>query len=276
MPYVMLAKVFQLKDESKVKKWWQSEKLDGVRGTISSSGFMSRTGKHFTVPLEYHTFAKQLPKGVVVDGEWYGGIGSFHNVSGTLRRKHIIEKEWHSIHFHAFDIFSPTLKNEPYSVRYELLQKTVKELGVLRVVKQYKHMNNKLYEKWIRKGGEGAMLRNPNATYQFKRSNELLKWKPYLDTEATILGFVEGKGKYKGKLGAFIVKDGSKTFQCAGRLSDDFRSHYHFKDSKLVNHLHNDGVHPRVGDIITYSYMEKIDGMPRQPIFIRLSPVPYS
>lgn len=266
----MLAKVFDPSQEEKVRSWWQSEKLDGVRGTISHSSFLSRTGKEFIVPIHYRKIAVRLPKGVVLDGEWYGGINSFHTTSGTLRRKTIIASEWKSIHFYAFDIYSPTLKDLPYRDRYVLLKETVKDLGTIKLVKQHEGLSKNLYERWIKKGGEGAMLRDPESPYEFKRSNRLLKWKPYFDTEAKVVGYVEGKGKYKGQLGAFIVNDGGYSFKCSGRLTNDFRSRYVFKDGKMISKRKKDGIHPQIGDCITYSYMEKRDGKPRQPIFLRM------
>ena len=266
----MLAKVFDPDQEEKVRHWWQSEKLDGVRGTISRQHFLSRSGKEFTVPKHYKQIASKLPKGIVLDGEWYGGLRSFHKTSGTLRRKTIIESEWQNIHFYAFDMYSPTLKELPFRERYVLLEKTVKELGTIKLVKQYKGLSHKLYKQWINKGGEGAMLRDAESKYEFKRSKHLLKWKPFFDTEGTVIGYVEGKGKYKGKLGAFMVKDGKKTFMCSGRLTDSFRSRYVFKHGQMVGKWKKDGIHPQVGDRVTYSYMEKIDGMPRQPIFLRM------
>ena len=36
--------------------------------------------------------------------------------------------------------------------------------------------------------GEGVMLRDPNSSYERKRSNSLLKVKRFEDTEATVVG----------------------------------------------------------------------------------------
>ena len=54
----------------------------------------------------------------------------------------------------------------------------------------------------LAKGGEGVMLRNPYAPYEGKRSKNLLKVKRILDAEAKVVGYEEGNGKHKGRLGA--------------------------------------------------------------------------
>jgi len=55
-------------------------------------------------------------------------------------------------------------------------------------------------------GYEGSILRT-NDVYKCGRSWSLRKFKDFHDTEATIVGFVEGKGKRKGTIGKFIAED---------------------------------------------------------------------
>jgi DNA ligase-1 len=131
---------------------------------------------------------------------------------------------------------------------------------------------HKLYNKWLSKGGEGAVIRDPTAPYFQKRTVSLLKWKPELDSEAKVIGYTEGKGRYKGMLGAFQVQmvDGRKhKFSLAGRISAEFRGQYKFKGGKMVS-VPAKG-YPRIGSIVTYEYMSMTDdGLPRQPVFLRL------
>jgi DNA ligase-1 len=58
----------------------------------------------------------------------------------------------------------------------------------------------------LKAGYEGSILRT-NLPYENKRSNNLLKFKAFQDTEATITGFVEGKGKRSGTIGKFLAID---------------------------------------------------------------------
>jgi ATP-dependent DNA ligase len=58
----------------------------------------------------------------------------------------------------------------------------------------------------VSNGGEGVVVRNPNVPYTPERSYDMLKYKLFKDEEATIIGFMSGKGRLTGKLGALIVR----------------------------------------------------------------------
>ena len=73
--------------------------------------------------------------------------------------------------------------------------------------------------------GEGLMLKDPESIYDFKRSKHLLKVKVFHDEEATITGYMKGKGKYMGMLGAYVCekkdsKFGTVRFQVGSGLVD--------------------------------------------------------
>ena len=55
-------------------------------------------------------------------------------------------------------------------------------------------------------GYEGSILRY-NTPYETKRSNNLMKIKDWSDTEATITGYVEGRGKFAKGLGKWLAVD---------------------------------------------------------------------
>ena len=124
------------------------------------------------------------------------------------------------------------------------------------------------------------MLRAPNSTYEYKRSKNLLKWKPILDGEAQVIGFNEGQNKNTGRLGTFrvILWDNQKkkaiqgkVFKLSGRLTDDIRNQYQFSEGKMVKGPEAGGELPVKGDIVTFTYMElSDDGIPRMPIFQRV------
>ena len=96
-------------------------------------------------------------------------------------------------------------------------------------------------------GYEGSILRL-NAPYECKRSRNLQKFKDFHDTEATIVDFVEGKGKRTGTLGKFIMrdKDGIE-FGCPPGKG--------FTHSMLADILNN--IKDYLGQQATFTYFER-------------------
>ncbi len=255
--------------------WYMSEKIDGVRAIFEDGKLNSRSGAlKFAVPKE---FTKNWPRDIVLDGELYGGPGTFSETSGLVRRHDATIQDWSALTYCVFDMIDA---DHTFEERYEILKQILPNTPYIRLVEQTKvHTSAQFYSEFqrvIKAGGEGLMLKNPKSLYEQKRSHNLLKVKPVLDMEAKVIGFVEGKGKYKGFLGSFLVRmiDNdtkkllSKTFRLAGRLSVELRQKYVFKpDGRVI--LPQDG--PVMGSIVTYQYMDLTDnGIPRQPIFIRM------
>ena len=58
-------------------------------------------------------------------------------------------------------------------------------------------------EAYVKEGLEGAMLKNPNSMYF--QSGAWLKYKKAITIDGEVTGFVPGKGKYNGEVGALRV-----------------------------------------------------------------------
>lgn len=78
-------------------------------------------------------------------------------------------------------------------------------------------------DKIVAQGGEGVMLRDPDAPYHHSRHSGdrkpyLLKYKKTKTCDLRVVGFNEGKGKYEGMIGSFICEsdDGSVRVNVAG------------------------------------------------------------
>ena len=107
-------------------------------------------------------------------------------------------------------------------------------------------------------GYEGSILRT-NDTYACKRSHNLRKFKDFSDAEATIIGYLDGKGKRTGTLGKFIMQDDEGVeFGCPPGKG------YTYKD--LANMLDNIGDY--IGQRATFTFFEKTKaGSYRHPLF---------
>ena len=196
-------------------------KLDGVRCYITKDGAFSRNHKQFMnaqhildelVPL----FAK-YPH-VVLDGELYNHDykDNFNKIISLVRKQTPSDAERNEakvIQFHNYDIVetSPYIKrsfkqrkdmindlNWEFNLRY---CKTVEthEVSIIESATEW-------HKRFLELGYEGSILRN-NKPYENKRSYNLQKFKDFYDTEATIIGWVEGQGKRTGTIGKFLARD---------------------------------------------------------------------
>jgi DNA ligase 1 len=238
--------------------WHMSEKLDGIRAYWNGSKFFTRTGKNITPPK---AFLECMPKGIVLDGELCVGRGKFSETSSIVRKTKDVEKyteEWLTkITYHVFDSPSEYPFERRMGYLYENVSNKYKYIQIVKqtVVKKQSDIDKEL-RRIIKLGGEGLMLRESGSMYEGKRSKSLLKVKEFHDMEVRIVGYKEGMGKYKGKLGSYDceTKEGHK-FNCGSGLTDDDR------DNRL-----------KIRTFITVKYFElSKDGIPRFPVFLRIA-----
>ena len=106
----------------------------------------------------------------------------------------------------------------------------------------------KQHKKYLKLGYEGSMYRTPSGKYKGTRSWDLMKFKDFHDTEATIIGYEIGKGKRQGTLGKFIMQDDEGIeFGCPPGKG------YDYKD--LANML--DNIHDYIGQRATFTYFQR-------------------
>ena len=233
--------------------WWMSEKMDGQRALWNGKVFISR-GSGSGLPRVYPYVPKfitdEMPKDILLDGEFYLDRGSFQEL-GFLRSTKNVDDKWKKIKYQIFDLIS----NDPFETRLEELKK-LKLPAFASVTKQIKVTNesdlDKMYSKVLALGGEGLMLRAPKAPYIHKRTWLMYKVKPDHDSEAVVVGYKPGEGKYSGLLGSLELQTpkGIK-FYVSG-----------FPDSIRKDYL---TTHP-IGTKITYRYTFLTDsGTPRHP-----------
>ena len=259
-PNLFLLKLYT--DDANVSGWYMSEKLDGVRAYWDGEHLVSRNGNIFEAPA---FFTKEFPK-FKLDGELWSRRASFDEISSIVRTgeaKATQPKEsqgcaasaapnkWQQLTYNIFEV--PEAKGN-------LLQRlsNVKETSYLKLIKQIKvkdKANLKSFLKSVEeKGGEGVVVRDGSLPYYTGRDKNALKVKSYQDTECKIVGYNEGKGKYKDKLGSLNckLKDG-KIIKIGSGLSNALRDEP-----------------PKINSIITFKYYGLTSkGNPRFPIYLR-------
>jgi DNA ligase 1 len=250
-------------------------KLDGVRCVIQSEchGFSwmvkaySRTGKEWKninhILKQLKPFFKKYPK-VILDGELYNHDlkNDFEKIISLVRKTKPTEEDRlesaQMVQFHCYDIIDEEL---PFDQRCEFIAQTLLLQGdsiyFLDTVMVFDedeaqsiHRNN------LKKGYEGSILRT-NDKYACKRSHNLRKFKDFHDAEATLTGWVEGKGKRIGTIGKFIGRD-SEGIEFGMPVMDNFKKlQDNFEDMKTW-----------VGKTATFTYFERTKAKSyRHPLF---------
>lgn len=250
-PDLLLLKTYD--DGLHVNGWLMSEKLDGVRAYWDGTKLISRGGKEFKAPA---WFTKNFPP-FEIDGELWSKRGDFDNISGIVRKK-IPHEGWKKITYNIFEV--PNQKGG-LKQRLDVLKNYLDTHPnqYISIIKQLtcKDKNHlKTFLKEIEeKGGEGVVIRNPEALYINKRTSQALKVKSFDDTECEIIGYKNGKGKYENLVGSYICKmNNEQIINIGSGLSDKQRK----------NPL-------KQGTIITFKYQGLTkNGKPRFPVFLRV------
>ena len=253
--------------------WYVSEKYDGIRAIWTGSKLITRSNREFSYVPPW--FIIQLPKGIPLDGELLVPGKPFSYFSAISVRKDYDER-WKEIVYMVFDTPNPKL---PFYQRLEYLKKVIKKsmsnicLASFSLVQNIENNMNIIeshFKSIIGKGGEGVMLINKNNIYVGKRTKDLLKYKKEIEGECKVVYYIEGKGKYKGMLGAIQCEtENGAQFQIGSGFVDAERNCYKFKDGmvKVVNP--NKLNIPLKGNTVTYQCMEinEKTKIPRMPIY---------
>jgi len=260
------------------KKVSMQPKLDGVRCLIQQEydevvsanviRAYSRTGKEWKninhILYNLRQFFHFNPN-AILDGELYNHDlkDDFEKIISLVRKQDPTPEDRSEaeslVQFHCYDIVNPTMK---FDERIQFVTNNVPRNNCVTHVPtmlvptesqaQVNHARN------LDSGYEGSILRI-NDFYQNKRSHSLRKFKDFSDAEATIIDFVEGKGKRKGTLGKFVMRDADGIeFGCPPGKG------YNYKD--LSNLLFRAKYY--VGQTATFTYFERTkNGSYRHPLF---------
>jgi hypothetical protein len=136
-------------------------------------------------------------------------------------------------------------------------------------------------QRVLDKGGEGVVIRNPEGIWTPKRHRHILKYKPFSDAEARIVGFTSGRETAKGsrllgKIGALIVDYRGKRLELSG-LTDAEREFLIPDMARTATEQPGQdmpaffqGKSFKVGQTVTFKYRElSDDGIPKEARYWR-------
>ncbi|AII15225.1 DNA ligase [Campylobacter iguaniorum] len=248
---VMLLKEY--KDEN-LSGWVMSEKFDGVRAIWDGKNLKSKNGKIINAPIWW---LESFPP-FMIDGELWSQRGEFEKITSIVSDAHP-SNEWQSIKFMIFDL--PQVSGN-LQARLEILRKFLAKNPnkFINVIDQKPVSSNQMAFDFLDDvtaiGGEGIVVRDPNAAYIGGRSSKILKLKKFKDSECEVVELRKGNGKYAGVLGSLVCKDifSGVSFKIGSGFSDFQRANP-----------------PKIGSIITYKYQNLTKfNKPRFPVFLRV------
>jgi DNA ligase-1 len=217
-------------------------KLDGVRSiatvTNDSVKFSSRKDKpyntvdHLTKDM-LEIFKVSNGTVLLIDGEIYKHGLTLEEINRRVKKDR--GEATDELNFWVFDIAN---ENIPDGNRQEMLDiyfnasdnKSMEKFSIKRVPTYTCNSEEevkKYHDQFVQEGFEGVIVRNMNGKYIFdKRSNDLQKYKEFLDDEFEIVGVTSGKGREEGAIiFSCAVKNpkGVETFEVRSRGSIEQR-----------------------------------------------------
>jgi DNA ligase-1 len=266
----MLAYPVSTKPIDYSKLVFMQPKLDGVRCVIQYDAgkvtAYSRTGKEWKnidhILLNLYKFFNKHPN-VILDGELYNHDlkDDFEQIISLVRRQKpddidMLESR-DMVQFHCYDIINKRMK---FNTRNKFIKDNLKESYCVKHVETIdvhsKEYAKDVHESCLEAGYEGSILRT-NDVYKCGRSWSLRKFKDFQDAEATLLAWVEGKGKRKGTVGKFMAVDADGN-EFGMPVMDKFD--YLQKNFRKMRNW--------VGKTATFTYFERTKaGSYRHPLF---------
>jgi len=200
------------------------------------------------------------------------GNGICHKaVVGTISKEEIAR-----IRITLWDIiplkdFRAGLNPTPYHTRLGELD-SIPASGLHSIVETHTVNNideaQNLFQKMLKKGEEGIILKNLEHPWEDKRSKQIIKMKEVIETDLKIIGFAEGEGKNAKMLGALQCenKDGSIRVDVGTGFTDAQRINIWGRKDELLNTVvtvKNNGVITRKDKDVKSLFL---------PVFVELRP----
>ena len=243
-------------------------KLDGLRCVVylqnGTTTYQSRTGGIFTVlqhlDVSIQQILSQNPT-LVLDGELYTRQIPFEELAGIIKKKTLTESDKQKIKCVQYHVYDLVIPNVPFRERISILQQTI-SLSSTFVTPVLTYLANGLadfkekFSEYVAQGYEGIMLRNTEGLYQENyRSNDLMKYKEFFESEYPIVDFKEAVGRDAGTVIWECETPEGRRFSVRPRGTQEARREWFSKGASLV------------GKQLTVIYQELSEmGVPRFPV----------
>lgn len=230
-----------------------SPKLDGIRCVVKDGKLLSRTLK----PIRNEHCQNLFSELEGLDGELIVGDPTAPDVFQKTTSGVMSSKGTPDVKFYVFDNWNRT---GSFSTGYKMFPSSKTLIYVSQTLVNNLEELEACYEDYLKQGYEGVMLRDPEAPYKFGRSTiksqNLLKHKPFEDSEFLVVGFTEkmhnaneattnelGRTQRSsckeglvptGVLGALVLQYGEEVFECGTGFNDEQRKEIFENQSKYL------------------------------------------
>jgi DNA ligase 1 len=259
----MLAKLYKdYRDEIELDKgeWLLQCKMNGMRCIATKDGLFTRKGERYAsvphIEEALKPFFDVYPE-AVLDGELFNNDfrQSLNEISKLVRKTvHITDEDLkrsrNLVHYYIYDGYGFGLdKDHPYHERKQWIDSNVVgNYTHVAKVNDYRLASgadlDRHYRSLVDEGHEGVILRKKKMKYEHKRSKNLLKVKPEMDSEAKIVDVMEGSGNWSGTAKTATLDWEGKVFDATFKgtqeqLKDVLKSKSEWI-GKVVTFLYND------------------------------------
>ena len=257
-PLPMLAQKFSERGTKMQWPVWVQPKYNGQRMLFDGKDGWSRGGKDIIPECIAHIGFAFPPLNDIIDGELIlpGNVLLQETMKAT---KKYVPGVSETLKYRVYDVVLPDM---PFSQRFEVLKAYAadRNTDAIEIAPTYlAHDAAEVmayHKQFIAEGYEGTMVRDDSEGYTIgQRSNQLQKYKDFVDAEFKIIDVVEGDGRFKGAAVFVCENTNGVQFNCTPEGTMDHRRGL-FTNRK--NHI---------GKWLTIRYQElSKDGVPLFPV----------
>jgi len=251
-------------------------KLDGIRAmarynndnTISllSRGRNNEFSFLEHIKNELKEFYLYVLYDVIIDGELYNHDWKFEYLTSVVKTSKNKKNDNKNVEYHMFDLMDKTKsyneRHKMLSESYEAYVKNNPETKLKLVEYDIVHNDEEVEEchrKYFEDGYEGVMIRDLDSKYCNGRSNNILKYKTFIDEETEVIGVENAKGTEEGKAILKVKDERGNEFSIRMRASFEERVKW-LKEPSLV-----------IGKNVTIRYQElSTYNVPRFPVGVAI------
>jgi DNA ligase-1 len=250
------------------KAMWIQRKVDGIRNIMILSNepkSLSRNNKPNYNTEEMLTVLSKYADGYVIDGELFAG-----SWDKTITAVKTHQYKFDKLVFYVFDIiplseFENKICNKTLRERDKLLYEIICRCNHPKIeYLEHEEVRSNadvlgVTKKYIEKGYEGSVLKDPDSLYGYSRGNGWYKYKEVNTFDYRITGVMEGGGRLRGRLGSLLIDvDGVRVAVGTG-FTDEQRTMFWNSREQIM------------GKYVEVKFQQKnSSGSLRHPVFVHL------